>query len=351
MKRALITGITGQDGSYLAELLLEKGYEVHGVVRRSSAPNYWRIEHLLADISLVEADLTDSASLDRAVRLVRPEEVYNLAAQSFVGVSWAEPRHTLDVTGTGTLNLLEAVRQYAPQARFYQASTSELFGTECDADGMQDENTPFAPQSPYAIAKLYAYWMIRSYRQSYGMYCCNGILFNHESPRRGKEFVTRKITHAVARIARGVQESLLLGNLDAKRDWGFAGDYVRAMWMMLQQGAPEDLVVATGEAHSVRDFVQAAFAAAGVDDWPRYVKQDPRFMRPAEVPLLCGRAERAKKVLEWRPATSFHELVEMMVASDLEKVSETKTVRDELLVLRRRLDEVEARTQPSTRDK
>lgn len=313
-KRALITGITGQDGSYLAELLLEKKYEVYGLARRLSTPNMSRIEHIADKITFLEGDLTDQTSLNAAVQTAQPDEVYNLAAQSFVATSWNQPVLTGDVTGVGVVRMLEAVRHFSPDARFYQASSSEMFGS---AAPPQNEGTPFHPRSPYAVAKVYGFHQTINYRESYGLFACNGILFNHESPRRGIEFVTRKITNGVARIYHGMSDELRLGNLDAKRDWGFAGDYVKAMWKMLQMDEPEDYVIATGESHSVREFVEMAFSAVGLD-WQEYVKTDERFMRPAEVPYLKGDASKARGMLRWRPEVSFEELVEMMVKEDIE---------------------------------
>ena len=314
-KSALITGITGQDGSYLAELLLDKGYDVYGLVRRLSTPNTTRIENIADKIILLEGDLTDQSSLNVAVQTAQPDEVYNLAAQSFFATSWNQPVLTGDVTGLGTTRILEAIRQFSPSARMYQASSSEMFGK---ADAPQSENTPFHPRSPYAVAKVYAYYATVNYRESYGMFCCNGILFNHESPRRGIEFVTRKITDGVARIYHGLSKELRLGNLDAKRDWGFAGDYVKAMQLILQQEEPDDFVIATGESHSVREFVELAFAEAGLK-WEQFVTQDERFMRPADVPDLRGDITKAKRLLGWEPEVKFDKLVRMMVKSDLEK--------------------------------
>jgi len=318
MKKALITGITGQDGSYLAELLLDKGYEVYGLVRRLSTPNISRIDQLLDRVNLVEGDLIDQSSLNNAMKDVQPDEVYNLAAQSFVGTSWNQPVLTGDVTGMGAVRLLEGVRHFCKDARVYQASSSEMFGKVQETP--QTENTKFYPRSPYGCAKVYAYWMCVNYRESYAMYVSNGILFNHESPRRGLEFVTKKITDGVARIYHGMSKELRLGNLDAKRDWGFAGDYVRAMWLMLQQDKPDDFVIATGESHSVREFVELAFGEAGLD-WKKYVKTDQRFMRPAEVEYLTGDYSKAKRVLGWEPNVRFEELVKMMVKADIERLS------------------------------
>lgn len=311
---ALITGITGQDGSYLAEFLLAKGYEVFGLERRSSQKNRVNIEHILDRIDLVSGDLLDEASLVHALREVQPNEVYNLAAQTFVHESWKQPVFTGEVTGLGAVRVLEAIRQVNPKIRFYQASSSEMFGKVQETP--QTEITPFYPRSPYGVAKLYAHWITVNYRESYGVFAVSGILFNHESPRRGLEFVTRKITHAAARIKLGLAKELVLGNLDAERDWGFAGDYVEAMWLMLQQSEATDYVVATGESHSIKDFLEAAFSSVGLR-WQDYVKTDPKFVRPAEVNLLRGNSSRARTELGWRPKVDFHALVQMMVESDL----------------------------------
>jgi GDPmannose 4,6-dehydratase len=318
--RALITGITGQDGSYLAELLLEKGYEVHGLIRRSSSINTGRIDHLYEDphvpdrrLILHHGDMSDSAHLARLIDEVRPREVYNLAAQSHVKVSFEAPEYTSDVDALGTLRLLEAISHCDPSIRLYQASTSELFGS---APPPQNEKTPFHPRSPYGVSKIFAYWIVVNYREAYGMFASNGILFNHESPRRGETFVTRKVTRAVARITAGRQDAVYLGNLDAKRDWGYAPDYVRAMWMMLQQPAPMDLVFSTGEQHSVREFAELAFRLVGLD-WEKYVRIDRAYLRPAEVDTLLGDSTRARDVLGWTPAVSFAELVRLMVEADL----------------------------------
>lgn len=316
-KNALITGITGQDGSYLAELLYNKGYNVYGLVRRLSTPNTSRIDHIINNVELLQGDLTDQSSLSEAMRIAQPDEVYNLAAQSFVGTSWNQPVHTGDVTGLGMVRVLEAVRHVVPHARVYQASSSEMFGKVQETP--QTENTKFYPRSPYGVAKVYAYWTCVNYRESYDMHISNGILFNHESPRRGIEFVTRKITDSVARIYHGLESELRLGNLDAKRDWGFAGDYVDAMWRMLQQDKPGDYVIATGETHSVEEFVQEAFSIAGLD-WKKYVVIDPKFVRPAEVQLLLGDPSKAKRELGWEPKVHFKELVKMMVEADLERL-------------------------------
>ncbi len=318
MKKALITGITGQDGSYLAELLLEKSYEVHGIMRRNSTFTTGRIEHIFDQIQLHYGDLADSSSLQHIISKVQPDEVYNLAAQSHVKVSFDVPEYTADVTGTGTLRLLEAIRTVAPQAKFYQASSSEMFGKVLEVP--QTEKTPFYPRSPYGAAKVYSYWITKNYRESYDMFACNGILFNHETPRRGETFVTRKITRAVAAIKAGKQDKLILGNLDAKRDWGFAGDYVEAMWLMLQADKPDDYVVATNETHSVKEFCQIAFRHVGLD-WEQYVEVSEKYFRPAEVDLLIGDPAHAKKQLKWEPKVSFEELVKMMVDADIKELN------------------------------
>jgi GDPmannose 4,6-dehydratase len=319
-KTALITGVTGQDGSYLAELLLAKGYEVIGVVRRTSHDSYERIGHLLDRVHIVAADLLDQHSLTMVVRDAKPDEVYNLAAQSFVPTSWSQPVLTGEFTALGVTRLLEAIRLAHPDARFYQASSSEMFGKAMETP--QREATPFYPRSPYGVAKVYGHWITVNYRESYGMYAVSGILFNHESPRRGLEFVTRKVTNAVARIKLGkaTPPELRLGNLDSSRDWGFAGDYVEAMWRMLQQKQPKDYVVGTGTMHSVRDLCAAAFGHVGLD-WKKYVKVDPKFVRPAEVDTLLADASRAKQELGWSPKVSFEQLVTMMVDADLERLS------------------------------
>jgi len=314
MRKALITGITGQDGSYLAELLLEKGYKVYGVARRTSHYAFERIAHLLDRIEMTQADLLDQGSIDDLIRTIKPDEVYNLAAQSFVAASWSQPILTGEVTGLGATRVLESIRRHKPDTRFYQASSSEMFGKAGEVP--QRETTPFFPRSPYAVAKVYAHYITINYRESYGLFAVSGILFNHESPRRGLEFVTRKVTHAAARIKLGLQPKLELGDMDAKRDWGFAGDYVDAMWRMLQQPKPDNFVIATGETYSVRQWVQAAFAAADLD-WKKYVRQDPKLMRPADVPILHGDCSRAKKALKWKPKVTFAGLVDMMVKSDL----------------------------------
>ncbi|WP_370326613.1 GDP-mannose 4,6-dehydratase [Euzebya sp.] len=332
-KRAFITGITGQDGSYLTELLLEKGYEVHGLVRRGSTFGTERIDHLYLDPHLEDArmflhygDLTDANSLSRLLWEVRPHEVYNLGAQSHVGVSFENPVYTVDADALGTLKLLEACRQLGEECpRYYQASSSEMYGKVVEVP--QTEATPFHPRSPYGCAKVYGFWQSVNHRESYGMHASNGILFNHESPRRGETFVTRKITRAATRIKLGLQEKVYLGNLDARRDWGFAGDYVEAMWLMVQQDEPGDYVVATGEMHSVREFAEATFALLDLD-WERYVGTDARYLRPAEVDQLLGDASKARAVLGWTPRTSFDELVEMMVAADMELAKREKALVD-----------------------
>jgi GDPmannose 4,6-dehydratase len=313
--KALITGITGQDGSYLADLLLEKGYQVWGMVRRASTENFDRIEHIKDRVTLVQADLLDQLSIIEIIQDIRPDEVYNLAAQSFVPTSWVQPVLTGEFTALGVTRMLEAIRLVDKKIKFYQASSSEMFGKVREVP--QTELTPFHPRSPYGVAKVYGHWITINYRESYDIFACSGILFNHESPRRGKEFVTRKITDAAARIKLGLQKELFLGNLDAKRDWGFAGDYVRAMWLMLQQPKPDDYVVATGRNHSVREFCQAAFSHLGLD-YRQYVKIDPKLVRPAEVDILLGDPAKAKKELGWEPKVSFEEMVRMMVDSDLE---------------------------------
>jgi GDPmannose 4,6-dehydratase len=324
MPNALITGITGQDGSYLTEFLLRKGYRVFGIVRRTSTFNDERIRHLLQDIEIIDADLLDMSSFLQALSRSKPDEVYNLAAMSFVATSFQQPLATAEYTGLSVTRFLEAVRLTGRPIRFYQASTSEMFGKVQATP--QNERTPFYPRSPYGVAKLYGHWSTVNYRESYNMYACSGILFNHESPRRGLEFVTRKISHGVARIALGLQEKLVLGNMDARRDWGFAGDYVEAMWYILQQDAPEDYVIATGVSHSVREFVEAAFAYVGIDDWSRYVEVDPRLFRPAEVEYLLGDATKAQQKFGWTPKTTFEELVHMMVEHDLQKNRQSDAV-------------------------
>ncbi|MFH1832570.1 MAG: GDP-mannose 4,6-dehydratase [Candidatus Levyibacteriota bacterium] len=317
MKRALVTGVTGQDGSYLSEFLLSKGYKVYGLTRRSSTTNYERIAHIEEKIQLVQGDLLDQSSLASALLESEPDEVYNLAAQSFVKASWNQPVLTGEFTGLGVTRMLEAIRTVNPKIKFYQASSSEMFGKITESP--QKETTRFHPRSPYGVAKVYGHYITVNYRESYDIFACSGILFNHESPRRGLEFVTRKISHAVAKISLGKQNKLELGSLEPKRDWGFAGDYVEAMWLMLAQKDPDDFVIATGENHSVREFVELAFAAVGISDWKKYVVSDvASHMRPAEVDYLVGDYNKAKKVLGWKPKTSFKELVEMMVKHDVE---------------------------------
>lgn len=322
MKRALITGITGQDGSYLAEFLLEKGYQVHGVVRRSSTESFERIAHLSDRIQLHQADLLDQLSIIDVIKVVKPQEVYNLAAMSFVPTSWKQPVLTGEFTGIGVTRVLEAIRLLDPKGiRFYQASSSEMYGRVQETP--QKETTPFYPRSPYGVAKVYGHWITVNYRESYDMFCCSGILFNHESPRRGLEFVTRKVTHGVARIKLGLSRELRLGNLDAKRDWGFAGDYVIAQWLMLQQDKPDDFVIATNETHTVEELVRLAFECVDLD-WKKYVVLDPAFIRPAEVDLLIGDASKAKRILGWEPRVRFPQLVKMMVDADLERLRSGK---------------------------
>ncbi len=331
-KKALITGITGQDGSYLAELLLNKGYDVHGLIRRSSSFNTGRIEHLYQEphasqvrLRLHYGDLTDGVGLREVLTRIQPDEVYNLAAQSHVRVSFDQPVYTVTATGLGTMMLLEAIRDTGMQVRFYQASSSEMFGKSVEVP--QSETTPFHPRSPYGCAKVYAFWQTVNYRESYNMFACNGILFNHESPRRGETFVTRKITRAVTRIKEGLQNELYLGNLEARRDWGFAGDYVEAMWLMLQQPQADDYVVATGESHSVREALELTFSLVGLD-WKDFVKTDPRYLRPAEVDVLQGDAAKARRVLNWTPKVTFKELITMMVESDWELAREERVVAE-----------------------
>jgi len=316
-KKALITGITGQDGSYLAEFLLNKGYEVYGMVRRTSTVRYERIEHIQDDINIIQGDMGDLSSLITAISTIQPDEVYNLAAQSFVPTSWNQPVFTGDITGLGVTRVLDAIRTVNPKIRFYQASSSEMFGKVQEVP--QKETTPFYPRSPYGVAKVYGHWITVNYRESYDIFACSGILFNHESPRRGMEFVTRKITYHAAKIKLGLANELRIGNLDAQRDWGFAGDYVQAMWLMLQQDEPNDYVVATGQTHSVQRLLEVAFGCVGLK-WSDYTLQDERYMRPAEVDLLVGDPSKAKKQLGWVPAVSFEGLVEMMVEADLKKL-------------------------------
>jgi len=319
MKKALITGINGMDGSYLADLLLTKGYEVFGMERRSSTKNRTNTGHLEGKITFVNGDLTDQNSLLRCLKESDPDEIYNLGSQSFVGESWNTPEQTSDVTGLGVLRVLEAIREYGKPIKFYQASTSEMFGKM--VENPAKETTPFYPRSPYGVAKLYGHWMTKNYRESYDMFNVSGILFNHESERRGIEFVTRKVTDGVARIHLGLQDYITLGNLDSKRDWGYSPDYVESMWLMLQQDEPDDYVIATGETHTIREFLDIAFKCVDIDDWDKYVKQDPRFMRPAEIDVLCGDSTKAREVLEWSPRTSFEEMVSRMVKNDIELLS------------------------------
>jgi GDPmannose 4,6-dehydratase len=331
MKKALITGITGQDGSYLVELLLKKGYQVWGIIRRSSSFHTGRIDHLYKDphehpqFRLVFGDLTDGSNLTTIINEIQPDEVYNLGAQSHVRVSFDMPIYTVNTDAIGTLRLLEAIRSCDKPVKFYQASSSEMYGKAVEIP--QTEKTPFHPRSPYGCAKVYSFWQTVNYREAYGLFACNGILFNHESPRRGETFVTRKITRAVTRIKLGLQEKLYLGNLNAKRDWGFAGDYVEAMWLMLQQDKPDDYVIATGECHSVREFVEEAFGYLGLD-WNKYIEIDPRYYRPSEVDILQGDAGKAEKILNWKPKVTFQELVRMMVDTDMQSAEKSKLIKD-----------------------
>lgn len=318
-KTVLITGITGQDGSYLAEFLLEKGYQVYGLVRRLSSPNLNRLTRVVSKVTLLEGDLADQTSLGAALQIAQPDEIYNLAAQSFVAASWNQPIFTGDVTGLGAVRFLEAARHFCPDAKMYQASSSEMFGAA--EESPQNEKTKFHPRSPYACAKVYAYYMAINYRESYDMFVCNGILFNHESPRRGLEFVTRKITNGVARIYYGLDKELRLGNLEVRRDWGYAGDYVKSMWLMSQQERPDDYVVATGESHSVKEFAELAFREVGLD-YKNYVISDKRFYRPVDVEQLYGDASKAKRVLGWKPEVTFEQLVSMMMAADMKRIKE-----------------------------
>ena len=334
-KRALITGITGQDGSYLAELLLSKGYEVHGIIRRSSTFNTGRLDHIYSDphqttarLKLHYGDLSDASALSRLIAGIQPEEIYNLAAQSHVRVSFDGPEYSADITGTGTVRLLEAIREAGIKPRFYQASSSEMYGKVQEVP--QTERTPFYPRSPYACAKVYSYWITVNYRESYGLHASNGILFNHESPRRGETFVTRKITRAIARILCGLQDKLYLGNIDAKRDWGYAKEYVEAMWLMLQQDEPDDYVIATNETHSVREFLEVAFRHAGLD-WQKFVEIDAKYFRPAEVDLLIGDYAKARQKLGWEPRTRFEELAKLMVDSDVRLLKEHREGRSKLV--------------------
>ena len=328
-RKALVTGITGMDGSHMADFLLGKDYQVFGLERRTSSENRSNIKHLEGDIELVRGDLTDQGSLTRAIKAVDPDEIYNLGAQSFVGLSWTIPEQTTNVTGLGVMRILEAIREHGRPIKFYQASSSEMFGNTtniqyCNGREVKrpsDEETRFYPRSPYGVSKLYGHWITKNYRESYGMFNCSGILFNHESERRGYEFVTRKISDGVARVFHGLASNIALGNLDSRRDWGYSPDYVEAMWLMMQQDHPDDYVIATGASHSIRDFLSAAFAVVGIEDWENYVVQDPRYMRPAEVDVLCGDYSKAKRVLGWEPRTAFDDLVRIMVENDLELVS------------------------------
>lgn len=327
-KTALITGILGQDGPYLAKLLLEKDYKVYGMIRRYSAPNFTNLDFLgITDqIDYVSGDMNDEASLINIIKSTNPDEVYNLAAQSFVGSSWDQAKLTTEVNSLGVLYLLNAIKYFSPMTKFYQASTSEMFGNS-HIDGFQTENTPFHPRSPYAIAKLYAYWITVNYRESYRMFCSNGILFNHESPIRGIEFVTRKISDGVAKIKLGLAEEIRLGNIDSKRDWGFAGDFVEAMWLMLQQETASDYIVSTGETHAIRDFLEVAFNHVGLTDWEKYITIDPQFKRPAELHVLQGRSDKAREVLGWQPKVKFEELVKMMVDADMERLAQRASLK------------------------
>ncbi len=324
-KTALITGILGQDGPHLAKLLLEKGYKVYGMVRRYSNPNFDNLDYMgiTQQVEYVEGDMSDESSLIQLVKSIQPDEIYNLAAQSFVGSSWQQAKLTTEINALGVLYLLNSIKFFSPTTKFYQASTSEMFGLG-NTDGYQDEHTNFHPRSPYGISKVYAFWMTVNFRESYGQFTCNGILFNHESPIRGIQFVTRKITDGVAKIKMGLAEKLRLGNLESKRDWGYAGDYVEAMYLMLQQDKPGDYVVGTGENHSVKEFVELAFAYAGIPDWQKYVVSDARFKRPAEVPDLKAKSDKVQKLLGWKPKTTFKELVKMMVEADLKRYKEKK---------------------------
>lgn len=322
--RALITGINGMDGSHLADFLLKKGYKVFGMERRTSSPNRTNTKHLEGKITFVNGDLTDQNSLVRCLKEADPNEVYNLAAMSFVGESWNTPEQTGDVSGMGALRMLEAIREYGESVKFYQASTSEMFGRM--VENPATENTPFYPRSPYGVAKLYGHWITKNYRESYGMFNVSGILFNHESERRGIEFVTRKITNGVAQIALGVKDHITLGNLDSKRDWGYSPDYVESMWLMLQQEGPDDYVIATGKDHSIAEFLDVAFNRIGIPNWGNYIKQDPRFMRPAEVAVLCGDSTKARDKLGWSPRTTFEEMINRMVDNDIKLINEQVTV-------------------------
>ena len=322
-KTAFVTGMTGQDGPYLAKLLLEKGYHVYGLVKRYSSPNLENIKFLGIenDIELITGDITDDNNMNHLIKTLRPNEFYNLAAQSFVGSSWELNKVTTEVNAVGVLNILNAIKMHSTGTKFYQASTSEMYGNGIGTT-TQNEDTPFHPRSPYGVAKLYAHWITRNFRESYSLFACSGILFNHESPIRGKEFVTRKITDGVARIKLGLQDKITLGNLDAKRDWGFAGDYVEAMWLMLQQPQPDDFVIATREQHTIKEMLEKSFAAVGITDWQKYVDTDPKFKRPAELHSLCGDYAKAEKVLGWKPRTSFDDLVQMMIEADIQRLQQ-----------------------------
>jgi len=321
MKTALITGILGQDGAYMAKFLLEKGYKVYGLMRRYSAPNFGNLEYLdvLGKVELLSADMIDECSLINIIKSIKPDEVYNLAAQSFVGDSWDQAKLTTEVNSLGVLYLLNAIKLFSPTTKFYQASTSEMFGNS-NFSGLQTEETPFHPRSPYAISKLYSYWITNNFKESYGLFCCNGILFNHESPIRGREFVTRKISEGVAKIKLGLADKITLGNITSKRDWGFAGDYVEAMWLMMQQEKPDNYIISTGETHSIEDFLNVAFNHVGISDWQKYIELDPRFKRPAELFALHGKSDKARLVLGWTPKVSFEELAKMMVDADLQRL-------------------------------
>lgn len=320
MKTALITGINGMDGSHLADFLLEKGYKVYGVERRSSSKNRINTKHLEGKITFLQGDITDQNSLFRCLKESNPDEVYNLAAQSFVGESWNTPEHTSEVTGLGVLRILEAIREFNPKIKFYQASSSEMFGRM--VENPANEKTPFYPRSPYGVAKLYGHWITKNYRESYNIFACSGILFNHESERRGIDFVTRKISDGVARIKLGLADHILLGNLDAKRDWGYAPDYIEVMWLMLQQDTPDDYVIATGDTRSIREFLDEAFKCVGIKDWEPYIKIDPKFIRPAEVDVLRGDYSKAKSQLGWEPKINFNELVKIMIDNDIKLLTE-----------------------------
>jgi GDPmannose 4,6-dehydratase len=320
-KTAIITGILGQDGPYLAKLLLEKGYTVYGIMQRYSNPNLSNLEYLgiEKDITLITGDVSDDANISHIIKTIKPNEFYNLAAQSFVGASWELSKSTTEINAMGVLNILNAIKTNSPSTKFYQASTSEMYGN-ADVD-ILNEDTPFRPASPYAVSKLYAYWITRNYRESYSLFTSNGILFNHESPLRGKEFVTRKISNGIARIKLGLQDHIALGNIDSARDWGFAGDYVEAMWLMLQHDMPDDFVVGTGQRHTIKEFLQEGFAYVGIDDWEKHVKIDPRYVRPVDVKYLCADASKASNILGWQPKVSFKELVHMMIDSDLKALT------------------------------